>query len=156
MSLSPCNLITNPSFETGFLSPWFTKVPNVATVTNATAAFDGEYSLALTTAINNDANSISQFLTGLTRRATYDFSAQVLIPYGADYCYVSAIMGLNTTIATASLEPSDEWTAVTGQYTALTTKDMLTISVGCNLPDTSDVWRVYIDEVVLEREGCLE
>ncbi|PYI00184.1 carbohydrate binding domain protein, partial [Aspergillus ellipticus CBS 707.79] len=151
---------TNPSFGTGYLSPWFTKVPNVAKVTNGTdytAAFDGEYCLELTTAIDNGANAFSQAISGLVPRKTYHFSVYVQTPVGGvDYCYVSAWMGLNDTITTGSWDGSQggEWAPITGTYTAKSTSDILSISGGCNSPDNSDTWVVWFDEVVLGAAGC--
>ncbi|XRM44774.1 hypothetical protein ABZX51_007885 [Aspergillus tubingensis] len=158
MSTSGCNILSNPSFETGSLSPWFTTASDVARVTTATPAYTGNYSLDLTTAIDNSPNSFSQTLSSLNHSTTYDFSVQVKPSVsGAEFCHIAAYLGLNTTsdtIATADLEPSDQWTALTGGFTANRSADVLTISAACTSPDNSYTWQVYFDEVVVERSGC--
>ncbi|OJI79827.1 hypothetical protein ASPTUDRAFT_34071 [Aspergillus tubingensis CBS 134.48] len=158
MSTSGCNILSNPSFETGSLSPWFTTASDVARVTTATPAYTGTYSLDLTTAIDNSPNSFSQTLSNLNRSTTYDFSMQVKPSVsGAEFCHIAAYLGLNTTsdsIATADLEPSDQWTAVTGLFTASRSADVLTISAACTSPDNSYTWQVYFDEIVVQRSGC--
>ncbi|PYH84853.1 carbohydrate binding domain protein [Aspergillus uvarum CBS 121591] len=157
-----CNLLTNPSFETGTLSPWFTTVPNVniATVTNATAAYDGEYYLDLKTDYGNRGHSIAQTLTGLQRGTVYDFSAQIKIPgpSGVEYCFVDAYVGANATtgaIVSQLLEPTGEWTTVRGSYkrTGRRVEDVLTLTGSCTSPGSSYVWDVLVDEVVFEAVG---
>ncbi|GKZ22046.1 hypothetical protein AbraIFM66951_007241 [Aspergillus brasiliensis] len=153
-----CNILSNPSFETGSLSPWFTTASNVARVTTATPAYAGNHSLDVTTAIDNGPNSFSQTLSSLNRSTTYDFSVQVKPSVsGAELCHIAVYLGLNTTsdtIVTADLEPSERWTAVTGEFTANRSADVLTISAACTSPDNSYTWHVYFDEVVVERSGC--
>ncbi|PYI14880.1 carbohydrate binding domain protein [Aspergillus japonicus CBS 114.51] len=160
-----CNLLTNPSFETGTLSPWFTTVPNVniATVTNATAAYDGEYYLDLKTDYGNRGHSIAQTLTGLQRGTVYDFSAQIQIPgpSGVEYCFVDAYVGANATtgaIVSQQLLPTGEWTTVRGSYqrTGRRAEDVLTLTGSCTSPGSSYVWDVLVDEVVFgAAEGCV-
>ncbi|PYI10690.1 hypothetical protein BO78DRAFT_450473 [Aspergillus sclerotiicarbonarius CBS 121057] len=161
MSISTCNILTNPSFESGSLSPWYTNIPNIARVTNSTPAYNGTYTLDLTTTPNNNNNnnnSISQSITNLTRTTTYDFSIQVNVPNsGADFCHISAYVGANATsglILSVDVEPTGEWTPVRGNYTARGTSDVLMIGAGCTSSDGSDSWHVFMDEVVLGRRGC--
>jgi hypothetical protein len=46
MALSTsCNLVVNPSFESGNLFPWFPSALKVAKISNATEAYDGDYYL---------------------------------------------------------------------------------------------------------------
>jgi hypothetical protein len=45
MALSTCNLVANPSFESGNLFPWFPSALNAAKISNATGAYDGDYYL---------------------------------------------------------------------------------------------------------------
>lgn len=112
----------------------------------------------LTTAIDNSPNSFSQTLSNLNRSSTYNFSVQVKPSVsGAEFCHIAAYLGLNTTsdtIATADLEPTDQWTAVNGEFTANRSADVLTISAACTSPDSSYTWQVYFDEVVVERSRC--
>ncbi|RAL12169.1 carbohydrate binding domain protein [Aspergillus homomorphus CBS 101889] len=165
MSLSSCNLLHNPSFETGSLSPWFTTVPNVniATVTNATTAYEGNYYLDLKTDVGNRGHSIAQPITELKRGAVYEFTAHVKIPgsSGVEYCFVDAYIGKNATtglIVSELLMPTDEWATVSGQYkrTKRRAEDVLTISGACTSPGSSYTWNVYLDEVILKEKGCVE
>ncbi|PWY80870.1 hypothetical protein BO94DRAFT_625974 [Aspergillus sclerotioniger CBS 115572] len=143
MSLSTCNILTNPSFESGSLSPWYTNDPSFVRVTNGTPAYDGTYSLNLTTQPNNDnpQTTISQTLTNLTRNTAYDFSIEVKVPVsrGIEDCTVTAYTGSNATsgvIASAEIDPSGSWTACDGE------------------DNENDRGVVYLDEVVLGRRGC--
>ncbi|GKZ82830.1 hypothetical protein AnigIFM56816_007652 [Aspergillus niger] len=120
---------------------------------DCTPAYTGNYSLDLTTAIDNSPNSFSQTLSNLNRSSTYDFSIQVKpSASGAEFCHIAAYLGLNATsdtIVTADLEPSDQWTAINGEFTANRSADVLTISAACTSPDNSYTWQVYFDEVVV-------
>lgn len=130
----------------------------VCLLTSVSILVSNVYSSDLTTAIDNSPNSFSQTLSSLNRSTTYDFSMQVKPSVsGAEFCHIAAYLGLNTTsdtIATADLEPSDQWTAVTGEFTANRSADVLTISAACTSPDNSYTWQVYFDEIVVERAGC--
>lgn len=130
----------------------------VCLLTSVSISVSNVYNSDLTTAIDNSPNSFSQTLSNLNRSTTYDFSMQVKPSVsGAEFCHIAAYLGLNTTsdtIATADLEPSDQWTAVTGEFTANRSADVLTISAACTSPDNSYTWQVYFDEIVVERAGC--
>ncbi|PYH47802.1 uncharacterized protein BP01DRAFT_389710 [Aspergillus saccharolyticus JOP 1030-1] len=165
MSLSSCNLLSNPSFETGSLSPWFTTVPNVniATVTNATTAYDGNYYLDLKTDYGNRGHSIAQAISDLHRGGVYTFTAQIQIPEpsGAEYCFVNAYVGQNATtglIVSQLLMPTGEWTAVSGEYTrqGLRADDVLTVTGSCTSPGSSYIFDVLVDEVIFAEEGCVD
>ncbi|RAL02638.1 uncharacterized protein BO80DRAFT_433446 [Aspergillus ibericus CBS 121593] len=154
--MSSCNILTNPSFESGSLSPWYTNTPNAARVTTSTPAYSGTHTLALSTNTTTTP-SISQTLTNLTRSTTYDFSIQVLIPstLGISSCSVSAYTGTNTSsgaIVSEDVDASGEWVAVRGEYRARWTSDVLTVGVG-GCEGGNGEGEVFMDEVVFGR-GC--
>jgi hypothetical protein len=45
MTLSACNVVSNPSFETGILNPWQGSAVDVAKISNGTTAYSGDYFL---------------------------------------------------------------------------------------------------------------
>ncbi|KAI2899259.1 transcriptional regulator family: Fungal Specific TF [Aspergillus niger] len=94
----------------------------------------------------NSPNSFSQTRSNLNRSSTYNFSVQVKpSASGAEFCHIAAYLGLNTTsdtIATADLEPTDQWTAVNGEFTANRSADVLTISAACTSSDNSYTWQI--------------
>ncbi|KAJ5094964.1 hypothetical protein N7532_007255 [Penicillium argentinense] len=152
MALSACNAVLNPSFETGTLKPWFSSAVNVAKVTSGTSAYSGEYYLNLQTAVGNRGNTISQHLKHLKPHEKYDFSVQVQVPSpsGSEYCSVYVYMGRNATIgaiASTQLFDLEEWTALTGTYTAKRSDDILNIVVACDSEDSSVTGNVLIDDV---------
>ncbi|KAJ5118085.1 hypothetical protein N7448_004268 [Penicillium atrosanguineum] len=157
MSLSACNAVVNPSFESGVLFPWRASAANVATVSNADSAYSGEYYLNLQTAIDNGGNTISQNLENLKRGTKYDFSAEVQIPgEGASYCLVYVYMGRNETIgqvATEYVSDFEKWVSVTGSYTPKRSEDRLSIIAACDFEDNSVTGRVYIDDVIFAPSG---
>ncbi|KAL5364467.1 carbohydrate binding domain protein [Aspergillus floccosus] len=154
MALSPsCNVVANPSFESGVLAPWFTTVVDVAHVSNGTQAFSADYYLDLETAVGNRGNTVSQRIKGLQPGANYTFSLQALTPsYGANYCGVYVYMGGNSTtgaVASTILYTKDEWTKVTGSYKARHREEVLHINGGCTFSGSSYTGDVYFDDVFL-------
>lgn len=45
MALSTCNVLSNPSFESGILFPWAPSAVKVAQVSNGTSSYSGDYYL---------------------------------------------------------------------------------------------------------------
>ncbi|KAJ5742416.1 uncharacterized protein N7511_011435 [Penicillium nucicola] len=159
MALSACNVVTNPSFETGVLNPWHASAVDVAKISNGTTAYSGEYYLNLQTAVGNRGNTISQSLQHLKPRSKYDFSAQVQVPSpsGSSYCSVYVYSGKNATvgaIASAQLFNFGEWTGISGSYIPRRDHDVLNIVAACDSEDSSVTGNVLIDNVSLISEKC--
>ncbi|PKX89058.1 carbohydrate binding domain protein [Aspergillus novofumigatus IBT 16806] len=159
MALStPCNLVANPSFESGNLFPWFPSALNVAKISNATEAYDGDYYLDLQTAIGNRGNTISQPLRNLDPSIDYTFSVQVQAASpAANYCSFYVYMGKNSTtgfVATDILYNSGEWTSITGHYRPRLAQEYLNIVASCTFEGSSYTGRVFIDDVVLAPSNC--
>ncbi|KAL4922149.1 hypothetical protein BDW62DRAFT_77364 [Aspergillus aurantiobrunneus] len=117
------NLLTNPGFESGALSPWTPSAANVANVvaTNADyTPYAGEYYLDLETAVRNRGNTISLHLSDLAPGSNYTVSLQARTrgEGAANYCSVYVYGGTNATVgAIASMtDTPNEWTAVQGWY----------------------------------------
>ncbi|KAF7122268.1 hypothetical protein CNMCM5793_000225 [Aspergillus hiratsukae] len=158
MALSTCNLVANPSFESGNLFPWFPSALNVAKISNATEAYDGDYYLDLQTAIGGRSNTISQPLRHLDPSIDYTFSMQVQAASpSANYCSFYVYMGMNSTtgfMATDILYSSGEWTSVMGHYRPRLSREYLNIMASCVFEGSSYLGRVFVDDLVLAPTGC--
>ncbi|GFG03308.1 hypothetical protein IFM5058_01364 [Aspergillus udagawae] len=159
MALSTsCNLVVNPSFESGNLFPWFPSALKVAKISNATEAYDGDYYLDLQTAIGNRGNTISQPLRNLDPSLDYTFSMQVQAASpSANYCSFYVYMGKNSTtgfVATNMLFNSGEWASITGHYRPRLAQEYLNIVASCTFEGSSYLGRVFIDDVVLAPSNC--
>ncbi|CAG8123542.1 unnamed protein product [Penicillium salamii] len=157
MSLS-CNAVSNPSFETGILSPWHAPI-NVATITNGSTAYSGNYYLNLQTAVGNRGNTISQGLRHLKRHTQYKFSVQAQLPSpsGSEYCSVYVYIGRNATvgnIASAQLFHPGEWMEVAGSWVPRREQDVLSIVAACDSEDSSVTGNVLLDEIVFAPVDC--
>ncbi|KAL3469164.1 hypothetical protein BJX99DRAFT_81414 [Aspergillus californicus] len=147
------NLLTNPGFESGSLSPWHPSTPNVATITeDPETAYTGNYYLSLETAVGNRGNTISQHVHDLTPGTNYTVSlqARVIADYGANYCSTYIYARSNSTMgAIASLiDTPSEWTQVEGWYVPTSTGEVLNIVAGCTFSGSSYTGMVLFDEVV--------
>ncbi|EAW09006.1 carbohydrate binding domain protein [Aspergillus clavatus NRRL 1] len=156
---SSCNLLSNPSFETGTLQPWITSAVNMAKVSNGTQAYSGDYYLDLETAVGNRGITISQVVKNLDPRLDYTFTMHVQSSaLAANYCSFYAYAGLNATtgfIASDTLYDSGEWTLVTGQYRPKLSREFLNIIASCTFEDSSNTGHVFIDDVTLSAsDGC--
>ncbi|KAI9044509.1 carbohydrate binding domain protein [Aspergillus affinis] len=156
MALSSCNVLANPSFESGVLSPWVPSAVDVAQISTGTPVFDGEYYLNLETAVGNRGNEISQCINGLTIGANYTFSMQVRSPnYAANYCSVLAYRGSNSTsglLASELLFTQDEWVEVKGSYRPRHSRDTLHVGASCTFSGSSYTGNVLFDDIFLGRE----
>lgn len=76
-----CNLLTNPDFETGQLSPWVTTTPGIVATVVASPVAGGQYAAAVTSSFissNGGSQGIQQNLDNITAGATYRVAAAVL------------------------------------------------------------------------------
>ncbi|CAI7676615.1 unnamed protein product [Penicillium pancosmium] len=157
MALSACNAVLNPSFETGLLAPWFPSAVNVAKVSNATSAYDGDYYLNLQTAYGNRGNTVSQHLKHLKPQTEYDFSVQLqVLSGGVEFCSVYVYMGHNATtgkVASADISTFGEWQALTGTYKPKRHEGTLSIVAACDSEDSSVTGNVLIDAVSFTGAG---
>ncbi|KKK13641.1 hypothetical protein P175DRAFT_0556948 [Aspergillus ochraceoroseus IBT 24754] len=147
-----CNLVANPSFETGSLAPWAASAANVATILSGSTAYSGDYYLQLQTAVGNRGNTISQRLTHLDRSKNYTVTVEAQVAaYSATYCFVSLYMGHNSTtglIASDVIDATGEWTEVRGYYVPEHASEVLHIVASCDLEDPSYVGNVLLDDVI--------
>ncbi|EAU37357.1 predicted protein [Aspergillus terreus NIH2624] len=151
---SSCNVVANPSFESGVLAPWYTTVVDVAHVSNGTQAFSGDYYLDLETGYVTMGNLVSQRITDLQPGANYTFSLQAMTPTSAaNFCNVLVYMGGNATTgavaSTYDVVPNGGWTKVTGSYKARYREEVLHIFARCDSEDSSTSGDVYLDDVFL-------
>ncbi|PLB44855.1 carbohydrate binding domain protein [Aspergillus steynii IBT 23096] len=157
MALS-CNVLANPSFETGTLSPWVASAVDVAQISTGTPVLDGDYYLNLETAVGNRGNSISQSIKDLTIGANYTFSVKARSPnYGANYCGVFAYHGSNSTagsIASEQLFDQEEWVEVRGSYRPTTSRDILHVGAYCTFSGSSYTGHILFDDLFLGKQEC--
>ncbi|KAF9889505.1 hypothetical protein FE257_007215 [Aspergillus nanangensis] len=162
MALSPLchNVLANPSFETGSLSPWWPTAVDVAQISNGSTAYSGDFYLDLQTAVGNRGNAISQRLTGLHVGANYTFSVQIQTrsPSAANYCGFFAYTGRNATtnaIASELLYEPGEWVQLTGSYVPKRPEDVLHVGGSCTFSGSSYTGHVLLDDIFLGRgEDC--
>ncbi|KAJ5887775.1 hypothetical protein N7495_007816 [Penicillium taxi] len=157
MSLSACNAVVNPSFESGVLYPWVPSAVNVAKVSTGTNAYGGEYYLNLQTSVGGRTNSISQTLDHLTPHAEYDFNVGVqAVSTGASYCSLYVFMGHNSTtgeIKDSILFNFGEWTSLSGTFVPKKSTQTLTLIAGCDFEDSSLIGSVLLDDVSFTKAG---
>ncbi|KAL4937846.1 hypothetical protein BDV06DRAFT_226552 [Aspergillus oleicola] len=151
------NLIQNPGFESGVLSPWTPHAANVAEVVASNADHqpaEGDYYLDLQTAVGNGGNTISQTVTGLTPGTTYIVSVQTRTrgEGAANYCGTSIYAGNNATAGSIASEwdTPNEWWTLGGEYVAKTTSETVSIVGGCTFSGSSYTGHVLFDEVVFQ------
>ncbi|CAI7593956.1 unnamed protein product [Penicillium glandicola] len=158
MALSACNVVSNPSFETGVLAPWRASAVNVATISNGTTAYSGDYYLNLQTAYGNSANSISQGIRHLKPHTEYKFSVQAqVVPSAVEFCGVFVSLGgRNATINIAAVDISNDgvWTEVTGSHIPKSENEILSIFASCDSEDSSNTGNVLFDDISLIADGC--
>ncbi|KAJ5266992.1 hypothetical protein N7478_009800 [Penicillium angulare] len=161
MALSACNAVTNPGFESGVLFPWHPSAVNVAKVSNGTSSYSGDHYLALTTAIDNGANTISQLLKGLKPGTKYTFTAEAQVPYdSSEYCFIYAYAGHNATRGEIAQQELDQdtfgsWVSVTGSFVAKKSTAELHVSASCDSEDNSYTGLVWLDSIgVVPEGGC--
>jgi len=154
-----CNLLANPSFESGALSPWTASASGVTQFVQSSSAYDGSYYLDLRTAIDNGGNSISQTLHGLDTSTTYTVGVQAQLPSetASSYCSVLVYMGANYTSQVASQEfiegQGGTWKFVGGSYQPKLPTETLHILAYCDLEDPSYTGDMFLDAAVFETSG---
>ncbi|KAL4805439.1 hypothetical protein BDV18DRAFT_140865 [Aspergillus unguis] len=154
------NLLTNPGFESGSLSPWAPSAPNVATVVESNAdytPYSGDYYLDLQTAVGNRGNTISQSITNLIPGQNYSVSLQTRTRgevATANYCSTYVWAGRNATSPTGAiaslLDTPNEWTLLEGWYVPKTSSDLLNVVASCTFSGSSYTGHVLFDEIVFE------
>lgn len=114
---------------------------------------------ALTTAIDNGPNSISQSLKDLKTGTNYTFSAEAQVPYdSSEYCFVYVYMGNNATrgeIAQQELDMNKfgSWVTVSGSFVPKKSTAQLHVSAWCDSEDNSYTGLVWLDAISLVPQG---
>ncbi|KAJ5239978.1 hypothetical protein N7468_004597 [Penicillium chermesinum] len=165
--MSSCNVLQNPSFESGSLAPWKATVANSVTVLNSssgTPAADGYSFAQIKTAIDNGGRSFYQNIKDLKPSVEYTFDAQIQVPWDspASYCAVYAYMGHNVTftgprkVAHADIQETQLgiWMSLNGTYTPKTSHGVLSIFGYCDLEDPSITSEVFVDAVSFAPTQC--
>jgi len=149
-----CNLLANPSFEAGALSPWHASAAGVTQIVKSSDAYSGSYYLNLETAIDNGGNFIAQFLKELDTSTNYTVGVHAQFPKesAASECNIVVYMGSNftSTVGSTYLSTGGEWVFVGGSYQPKFSRETLHIFARCDLEDPSYTSNIYLDAAVFE------
>ncbi|PYI24543.1 hypothetical protein BO99DRAFT_398055 [Aspergillus violaceofuscus CBS 115571] len=116
----PCNVINNPSFETGALDGWYASAGNVANIVQGTIAHAGKYYLDVTGTEKVPQVSVAQDLYWLDDENEHNLTLWVRVADpipSTGHCEVSAYLGEDPqagAIASDFIWHADEWIQLTG------------------------------------------
>ncbi|PYH49290.1 uncharacterized protein BP01DRAFT_352810 [Aspergillus saccharolyticus JOP 1030-1] len=151
-----CNVLTNPSFETGTLDGWYGTSGSIATVVQGSIAYDGNYYLDVTGTAANPTASVAQDLYWLDETKTLDLTLWVrfenTISSATGHCEVSAYLGEDPTagaIASDIIWDSDEWLRLTGSILPEERNTTLNLVGSCIELGNATIANVLFDDVVL-------